>query len=267
MTDIEPNSGGEDRDNTGENRGTSGEKQGKSVLLKLWPFYLIVAGLAAAWWFGLFDYLSLETLREQQVALQTFVSENLLLAVAAYIAIYAAATLFMVPGALWITISGGFLFGLVGGSLATIAGATLGASMLFFAAKTSIGRALRQIAKPFVDKVEGEFQKDALSYMFAMRFVPAMPFPVANILPAVLGAKYRDYFITTALGIIPGVIAYTWVGDGLGATFAAGEDPDLASVAWNLMPAAIALLVVSLLPVAYKRFKGGKVAKLEEAAS
>lgn len=243
------------------------EKPEGSIWIKLWPVYVIIAGLFAAWWFGLFGYLSLDTLREQQVALQTFVADNLFLAIAAYVGIYAVATLFMVPGALWITIAGGFLFGLVGGSAATIVGATSGASMLFFAAKTSVGSALRQIAKPFVDKVEGEFQKDALSYMFAMRFVPAMPFPVANILPAVLGAKYRDYFITTALGIIPGVIAYTWVGVGLGATFAAGEDPDLASVAWNLLPAAIALLVVSLIPVVYKRLKGGKVAELEEAAS
>lgn len=230
----------------------------RAIWIRLWPAYVIVTGLFAAWQLGLFELLSIDTLREQQAVLEGFVSQHLIVALIAYVVIYSLATLFMVPGALWITIAGGFLFGLAGGSVATVIGATLGASMLFFAARTSIGSALHQIARPFVEKVEGEFQKDALSYMFAMRFVPAMPFPVANILPAVLGAKYRDYFITTALGIIPGVIAYTWVGDGLGATFAAGEDPDLGSVFWNLLPAVIALLVVSLIPVIYKRVRGNR---------
>ena len=180
--------------------------------------------------------------------------------------IYAAATLFMIPGALWITIAGGFLFGLYGGTPATVAGATLGASLLFFAARTSVGAALRERAGPFVKKMERGFQEDALSYMFALRFLPIVPFPVANIAPAVLGAKYRDYAITTALGIIPGVIAYTWIGAGLGATFAAGEDPNIANIARNLVPAFAALGVVSLIPVAYKKLFSKKAAKLESAS-
>ncbi len=232
---------------------------------RLWPVYLILAGLGTAWALGLFDYLSLETLRAQQAGLRAFVEDNLVLAVAAYIAIYAMATLFMMPGALWITITGGLLFGLAGGSLATIAGATLGASLLFFAAKSSVGGSLRKMAGKYADKVREEFHDSPLAYMFAMRFVPAMPFPVANILPAILGARYRDYAITTALGIIPGVVAYTWIGAGLGATFARGEDPDLASVFQNLLPAGIALVVVSLLPVVWKKLLKKKPAKLEEA--
>ena len=244
---------------------TPAETARRSLWIRLWPAYIIVAGLLAAWQLGLFELLSIDTLREQQAVLEGFVGEHLLVALLAYVVIYATSTLFMVPGALWITIAGGFMFGLVGGSIATVIGATLGASLLFFAARTSVGSALHQIARPFVEKVEDEFQKDALSYMFAIRFVPAMPFAVANILPAVLGAKYRDYFITTALGIIPGVIAFTWVGDGLGATFAAGEDPDLRSVLMNLLPAALALLVVSLIPVVYKRLRGKPTSPASES--
>lgn len=229
-----------------------------SLWLKLWPVYLIVAGLIAAWRFGLFKFLSLDTLRDQQETLQAFVSENYALAVVTYIAIYAAATLFMLPGALWITIAGGFMFGLVGGTPATIVGATLGASMLFLAAKTSIGTALRERAGPFMKKMEAGFNESPFSYMFALRLLPVVPFPVANIAPALLGAKYREYLITTAVGIIPGVIAYTWLGAGLGATFAAGEEPNLAIIAKNMVPALAALGLVSLIPVAYKKLAGRK---------
>jgi len=229
-----------------------------SLWLKLWPVYLIGAGLIAAWRFGLFKFLSLDTLRDQQETLQAFVSENFALAIITYIAIYAAATLFMVPGALWITIAGGFMFGLVGGTPATVIGATLGASMLFLAARTSIGSALRERAGPFMKKMEAGFNENPFSYMFALRLLPVVPFPVANIAPALLGAKYREYLITTAIGIIPGVIAYTWLGAGLGATFAAGEEPNLAIIAKNMFPALAALGLVSMIPVAYKKLTARK---------
>ncbi|MEM9375516.1 MAG: VTT domain-containing protein [Pseudomonadota bacterium] len=239
------------------------ETKQRPIWIKLWPVYLIAAVMIGAWQYGVFQYLSLETLREQQEVLQGFVANNLALAVAIFVLIYAAATLFMIPGALWITIAGGFLFGLIGGSLATIAGATLGASMLFFAAKTSIGSALRERAGPFMAKMEAGFNENPFSYMFALRLLPVVPFPVANIAPALLGAKYREYVITTAIGIIPGVVAYTWVGSGLGATFAAGEDPNLAIIARNMLPALAALGVVALIPVIYKKITGRKADPVE----
>lgn len=238
-----------------------------SIWIRLWPVYLIATALGAAWYFGLFDLFSLAALRENYEGLRAFVDRNPVLAYGSFIAIYAVATTLMMPGALWITIAGGLMFGLLGGTIATVTGATLGASILFFAAKTSLGSALRRMAGKYVRKIEGEFKANQVSYIFAMRFVPAMPFPVANVVPAFLGAKYHWYFMTTALGIIPGVLAYTWIGAGAGAVFASGEELDLAAVARQLIPAGIALGVVSLLPVAYKKIVGRKAAaRLEEGA-
>ncbi|MEO1553336.1 MAG: VTT domain-containing protein [Pseudomonadota bacterium] len=239
------------------------EKKQSSIWIKLWPVYLIALVMIGAWQLGVFQYLSLDTLREQQDVLKGFVSENLILAVAIFIAVYAAATLFMLPGALWVTIAGGFLFGLVGGSLATIAGATLGASMLFFAAKTSIGSALRQRAGPFMTKMEAGFNESPFSYMFALRLIPVVPFPVANIAPALLGAKYREYVITTALGIVPGVVAYTWIGHSVGASLDPDATQDLFGVVANFIPAFAALGVVALIPVAYKKITGRKAEPAE----
>lgn len=242
------------------------ERDRTPVWIRLWPVYVIAAGLVAAWQFGLFRYFSLETLQAQNETLQAFVSDYLILAVVAYVGLYTAATAFMMPGALWITIAGGLLFGLTGGSLATIAGATLGASLLFFAAKTSLGKTLHERAGKFVRRMEAGFRENAISYMFALRLLPIVPFPVANIAPALLGAKYRDYALTTALGIVPGVVAYTWIGASLGATFDAGETDNLFDVVKNFIPAFVALGIVALLPVAYKKIAGRKTARLEEAA-
>jgi uncharacterized membrane protein YdjX (TVP38/TMEM64 family) len=219
------------------------------------PLALVALALVGAYAAGLHKQLSLEALRSNREALAAFVDARPALAVAAYVLFYLAFTTLMLPGALWLTIAGGLLFGLAGGTAITTVAATLGAAALFMIARTAFGDVLRKRAGPFLGSIEKGFREDALSYMLTMRFLPAMPFPVANIAPALLGAKLRDFVATTAVGIVPGVLAYTWIGAGLGAAFDAGETPDLASFARQLLPAFFALALVSLAPVAVKRLR------------
>lgn len=241
------------------------EKKPTPIWIKLWPIYIIAAGLGLAYALGLQNYLTAEALLENAVWLDQLVKNNLLLVLIAYIAIYATATTFIVPGGI-LTIAGGFLFGLAIGTPATLIGATIGASILFFASKTSVGEALRQIAGPFLGKMEKGFNQNAFSYMFALRLMPIFPFAVVNIAPALLGAKYREYVITTFLGIIPGTLAYTWIGAGLKGSIVAaaeaGEDLDIGELisasAANIGPALLVLGVVALIPVAYQKITGRK---------
>ena len=217
------------------------------------PFIALLAGLAFAFSQGWHNYLPLEGFAENLGWLDAQIAKNFFLVLVAYMAVYAAATAFMVPAS-FLTISGGVLFGLVFGTAGTVLGATIGASVLFMAAKTSIGETLRSVVGPFIDKMQAGFNEDALSYMFALRLIPAFPFAVVNIAPAILGAKFRDYFITTLFGIIPGTLAYTWIGVAVGDTLRAGGDVDIATLASNFVPAFIALGVVALIPVVYKKF-------------
>ena len=232
----------------------------KPWYIRFAPVFVVLGGLAAAYAAGLHQYLSLETLRDSREALTGFVAANPLLAVAAFVLIYAVATLFMVPGALWLTIGGGFMFGLLGGGALTVLGATLGATALFLIARTSFGEGLKRRAGPWLKKMRKGFEENPRAYMFAMRFFPAVPFPVANIAPALLGAKLPDYMLTTAVGVIPGVLAYSWIGAGLGAAFDQGETPDLAAFGTSLLPAFLALAAVSLAPVLWRRFGPKKAA-------
>ena len=122
------------------------EKKESPIWIKLWPVYVIAAGLALAVSQGWHQYLTLDSLSENAVWLDELVRNNLVLVLAGYILVYAAATTFIIPGGV-LTIAGGFLFGLYIGTPATIIAATVGASILFFAAKTSIGSVLRQIGQ------------------------------------------------------------------------------------------------------------------------
>ncbi|MFN3911741.1 TVP38/TMEM64 family protein [Hyphomonas sp.] len=225
---------------------------------RLWPVYVILLGLGVALSQGWHEYLTVESLSANAVTLDAMVREHFLVVFASYIVIYAAATTFMVPGSA-LTIGGGFLFGLALGTPATVIGATLGASILFFASKTSIGAVLRDIAGPFIEKMRAGFAENPVSYMFALRLIPLFPFAAVNIAPGLLGAKYRDYLLTTFFGIIPGTLAYTWIGAAVKGTLLQGGTPDIGSLAANFVPAFIALGAVSLLPVAYKKLFPKKV--------
>jgi uncharacterized membrane protein YdjX (TVP38/TMEM64 family) len=227
------------------------------VWRRLWPLYLILAGLGLVLAMGWHEYLTLGALSANAAALDALVRDNLLLVLGAYVLVYAAATAFMVPGSA-LTIGGGFLFGLVLGTPATVFGAALGASLLFFAARTALGAVLRDVTGPFLSRMQAGFGENPLSYMFALRLIPLFPFAVVNIAPALLGARYRDYLVTTFLGIIPGTLAYTWIGAAVKNTLLAGATPDIGSLASNFLPAFIALGVVALIPVAWRRLSNRK---------
>ena len=230
-------------------------------LLRYLPLLVILAGLAAAFAFGLHRYLSFDQLKAQRETLTAFVAANPFIAAAAFIAAYMAFTMLMIPGALWLTVGGGFLFGLAGGATLTVVGATSGATCLFLAARFALGEPLRRRAGPFLKKLEAGFAENPFSYMLTMRFLPIVPFPVSNIAPALLGAKLRDFVVTTMFGIIPGTIAYAWLGSSLGVVFDSGGAPNIGGFARELLPAFFALAAISLAPVVIKRLRTPRPAK------
>jgi uncharacterized membrane protein YdjX (TVP38/TMEM64 family) len=255
-TAMRPVSGGSDRDMSNETTNTGGRKPG--LIKRLLPISLLALGLAAFFALGLDRYVSFEALSENRDALRAWVDGHPVTSRAVYIALYALAIAFSLPVGLVLTLTGGFLFGLIEGTLLTVVAATTGALAVFLAAKTAIGDSLRARAGPFVAKLEAGFRENALSYLLVLRLVPLFPFWLVNIVPALLGVSSRIFVIGTFFGIIPGTFVFVSVGNGLDAVFARGEVPGAGiflepSV---LLPIA-GLTALSLIPVIYKRFKRG----------
>jgi len=230
--------------------------------LKKWaPLLVIISGFALAYFMGWFQYLNPQLLVEKSDDLQSLVANNFLVVFIGFIALYAVLTVFMLPASI-LTVASGFLFGIYAGAPAVVIGATIGACGLFGAAKTSLQSTLKGIAGPFISKMEAEYNESPFAYLFTLRLIPVFPFAVANIAPALLGAKFRDYLITTAIGIIPGTVAYSLIGHGLRETLSdPSVDPqnvnvgDLMSATFiNMLPAFGMLVVVALIPILYKKF-------------
>ena len=237
-------------------------KDGRVSLKRMAPVSVLVLGAIAFFTLGLDEYLTLEALHEHHSRLTSFVAENAIVAPLVFITLYATAIAFSVPGGAVMTIAGGILFGNILGTAWVVTAATIGATAVFFIAKTALGDALRAKAGPWFDKLEAGFRENALSYLLTLRRIPLFPFFVINLVPAFLGVPPRTYVIGTFLGIIPGSFVFTSVGAGLGTLLETdmGEDFLLSGILTpEIVTALVGLALLSLLPVFYKKFKARSV--------
>ena len=224
---------------------------------RLIPVAVLVVGLVLFFAFDLGRFLSFEALRQNRAALLNWVDTYGILAGLIYMLIYAVAVAFSLPGGAVLTITGGFLFGSLWGSICVVIAATAGATALFLIAKTSFGDALRAKAGPALQRMQEGFQEGALSYLLVLRLVPLFPFFLVNLVPAFLGVSLRVYVLGTFIGIIPGTFVFATVGAGLGSVFDQGGTFSAAGILTpQIITALVGLAVLALIPVAYKKFKG-----------
>ena len=223
------------------------------------PVVVVALGAGLGWW--LFrDYLSFQALADNREALIDFRDRNHALTAAVFVLAYALIVAFSLPGATIATLTGGFLFATFPGVLYNVTGATLGATAIFLAARTSFGARLGARldgAEGAVKRIKDGIDRNQWSMLFLMRLVPAVPFFVANLVPAFLEVPLRRFVISTFFGIMPGALVYTSVGAGLGEVFARGETPDLGIIFEpRILLPILGLCALALLPVAVKALRG-----------
>lgn len=235
---------------------------GKRSWTRFIPILVVAMLLALALAFRVHERLSLDALYAQSSALDDFVARNYFAAIAIFMGIYCIAVASSIPGASFLTLSAGFLFGTwVGGAAAWIA-ATIGATLIFLAARTAFGDALRARTRGWLTRLGDGFRQNAFNYLLLLRLTPAAPFLVVNLAPAFFNVKLRDYVLATLIGMIPGAFVYASVGAGLRSALETGAaaTPSEAARAIFLSPSVIgpilALIALALLPIIIKALRG-----------
>ena len=208
------------------------------------------------------DYITFDTLRDNRDALVAFRDAHFALMVVTFIGIYILIVAFSLPGAAVASVTGGFLFGLALGTTFNVIAASLGAVAIFLAARLGLGQTLAarlETSEGKLKQLKAGLNNNEISVLFLMRLVPAVPFFVANLLPALVGVKFVNFAFTTVLGIIPGAIVFTWIGVGLGEVFDRGENPDL-SLLWEpqIIGPILGLCALAALPILIKTIRGKK---------
>ena len=158
-----------------------------------------------------------------------------------YVMLYAVATVAFVPGAIF-ALAGGALFGPFWGSIWNLLGATLGATLAFLVARYVAGdwiaRKAGGLLKRLIEGVDGEGWR----FVAFVRLVPLFPFNLLNYVLGLTRIPPHHYVITTLICMVPGAVAYTWLGHaGRGALTGEADTVRYGLLALGLL-AAIALL-------------------------
>lgn len=230
-----------------------------------WLRHLPLAAIAAVALAGavlLRDQLTFSALAENREALIAFRDANYLATVAAFMAAYVVIVAFSLPGATVATLTGGFLFATFPGVLFNVAAATVGAVLIFLAARMGLGERLAarmDASEGAVKRIKAGIDANQWEMLFVMRLVPVVPFFVANLIPSFVGVRLSRFAITTFLGIIPGALVYTSVGAGLGEVFARGETPDLGIIFEpHILLPILGLAALAVLPMALRAMRGAR---------
>jgi uncharacterized membrane protein YdjX (TVP38/TMEM64 family) len=225
------------------------------------PLFVLALGAAIGAW-ALGDTLSFEALRDNRDTLLALRDSHYAATIAGFVALYVLIVAFSLPGATMATLTGGFLFGTWVGTVVNVSAATLGAVLIFSAVRMGFGARLaaRMENSPgLVGRIKQGIDTNQWSMLFLIRLVPAVPFFVANIVPALVGVPLVRFAVSTFLGIIPAGLVYTSVGAGLGDVFAAGARPDLGVIFQpHVLGPLLGLCALALLPVGLSVWRGRK---------
>jgi uncharacterized membrane protein YdjX (TVP38/TMEM64 family) len=194
---------------------------------------ILLVVIVAAYASGLTRYLSLRPIREHGQELRELVREHYLISLFVYFLAYAALTTTAIPGAIFVTLTGGFLFGTWVGGFTTSAAATLGALNVYFIMRTAVGHWLGehlQQSEGLVGRMRRGLERDAFWYLFGLRVVPAVPFIGVNITAGLVSVPLKPYALATFLGILPAFLLYSAIGSQLGRYFEHGREPDLKAL-------------------------------------
>jgi uncharacterized membrane protein YdjX (TVP38/TMEM64 family) len=163
---------------------------------------------------------------------------------------YAVATVFGLPGTVF-TLAGGAVFGTLLGSILNWTGATLGALGAYALARRLGSDAVRKLLGRHAGALDALTSRADFATIFRLRLIPVVPFNALNFAAGLASAPFRAYALSTALGIIPGTVVYTYFADSLlaGVTGARHRALIHAAIAGAL------LIALSFVPALARRLR------------
>ena len=228
---------------------------------RLLPLGILLVMLLIARAGGLSDDLSWDGLIAWRLRLHDLVTTHGVAAPLLFIGVYAAVVAMSFPGAAAIlSMTSGMLFGIWVGSGVACAGGTLGAILVFLAARHALAGFLASLAMPWVARFRAGLAEDGFTYVLALRLMPVFPFWLVNWVPAMLGMRLMPFVAATMIGVVPGSLIFASIGAGMDDAITAGGKPE-PSLALLLPLAALGLL--SLAPIGWRRWRSANRPKAD----
>jgi uncharacterized membrane protein YdjX (TVP38/TMEM64 family) len=223
----------------------------RAKLKRALPLLALVALGAALVFGGLYDTLNLDNLAAQSQQLKAWVDLHPIVSALVLLVSIIVIIGTGLPGGTVLVVTGGFLFGIVQASIIAAVGDTIGACILYFAARR-LFEAGASNPPPLVGRIRGGFQNNPVSFAFFIRLVPVFPFGVASVALAWLGCSLRLFVAASLFGVLPSTVIYASIGAGLEQALASRKPINLSLLAEpHFLIPLLALGVLALLPVAF----------------
>jgi len=177
---------------------------------------IILSVIAGCVWafshYNLGQYLSLEYLKGRQTDFAVFYKENAVLAIGAFSLFYIVSTALSLPGAAWLTLLAGALFGLVTGTIIVSFASTIGATLAFTISRLLLRDWVQNKFGSYLKSFNAGVEKDGGFYLFTLRLIPAFPFFVINLVMGLTPMKTFQFFWVSQIGMLAGTVVYVNAG-------------------------------------------------------
>lgn len=184
----------------------------KKIALLLWAITLLIS------LYFLYTYMKAsgltlhDTLFHLIMSLQEKVHMTGRLAFLVYIILYALRPLLFFPASL-MTLCAVTLFGPYKGFALAYAGETLSSSVAYITARYFASSFFEK--QKYIQKIEQYVHKNSFTSVLMLRLVPLFPFDAVNYGLGALKVPFSSYFFATAIGVLPGLTAYIFLGNSL----------------------------------------------------
>jgi uncharacterized membrane protein YdjX (TVP38/TMEM64 family)/rhodanese-related sulfurtransferase len=167
-----------------------------------------------------------------------------------FMLVYALATVLFLPGSV-LTLAGGALFGPLWGTLWNLTGATLGAALAFLIARYLGADWVKRRAGARLTRLNDGVSAEGWRFVAFTRLVPVFPFNLLNYALGLTRIPFVAYVLATWIFMLPGAIAYTWLGHAGREALSGGE-----GMIRNILTALALLAAVAFLPRLVRKLRG-----------
>ena len=223
---------------------------------KFIPITVLIIIAIITWYFDIYEYFSLQNLKENKQYITTFIEKNWLTSISIYIVAYIIVVALSIPAATIMTLIGGFFYGSMLATVLVVFSASIGASIIFLSIKFATQKKdIKTKETNWLKTMQQGFIKNAFFYLLTLRLIPIFPFVLVNIGAGILQIPLRIFFFTTLIGIIPASFIYASIGTSLQTIIDANQLEINLLLEPKIIIAFIALAMLSITPVIYKKIK------------
>lgn len=169
---------------------------------------VLVALAAAFFWFDGHLYLTLDSLKQQQSALNEYYLANPIKMLLSFFLVYVLITALSLPGAVIMTLAAGALFGLFVGLILVSFASSIGATLAFLASRFLFRSSVETKFKSQIQTINDGLEKEGAFYLFTLRLIPAFPFFLINLVMGLTSMKARVFYLVSQVGMLAGTFVF-----------------------------------------------------------